>query len=221
MRLRSRVLGSLGALLAVIAVVALAGCGTSRSARSTAAKTSAPTAAELLREPSRFVLAAGTSLPGYTLNRDASGVFTNAMAAKSADLATRKLIVGTGRITGYTRNWLPVGGGSGTAALASSASTFATEAGARRGFELGVKAIGASYGTIEVTPPIGARSRVFTVQMDGPANALTLLLIAWQYDRVLATVVATGDSDVFNASWPIGLARQQQQRIAAAIAAAR
>jgi hypothetical protein len=160
-----------------------------------------------------LVLNARDSLQGYVLNRAASGPITNAMAARNASPAVQAQIDGTGRIMGYSTSWYPTGNAGGTAEIVSSASTFRTIEGARKAFDLGVKAIGRSYSTINITPPIGNRSHVFTIQMDGPVNALTLLLVAWQYDHVLATVVATGDVDTFNADVAIKLARRQQRMI--------
>lgn len=203
---------------AALATLGLVGCGTAVHPRETTITKAPSPSSSAYREPRRLVLTAPGSIPGYELNRSGSGPLTNEMAAKSGNPATRNQIVGTGRITGYGTSWYPAGRAGSTAQIASSASTFATDSGARRAFVLGVEALRRSYSTIAVTPTIGSRSHVFTIQMDGPVDSLTLILIAWQYERVVATLVATGDSDTFNADVAIGLARRQQRQIARALA---
>ena len=155
-------------------------------------------------DPKALVLAPSDLPRGFVLDREESGLRTNADEAKDGREA-RELIVRTGRVTGYEVTWSKRG-----ATLDSRADLCRRAAGARvllDFVEEGMQKSGIA-GLRRAPASVGAESWIYF-----GSRPVAFTLVAWRYERVFAGIVAVG---LTNAK-TLELARKQQRRIVTAL----
>lgn len=154
-------------------------------------------------DPKLLVLQQADVPAGFQLDRDESGVRTNAGEAKSGPEA-RALIARAGRVTGYEASW-----SKESITLQSRVDLCERSAGARVVFDYiedGMKLAGIK-GLRREPAGIGSESWVYWA---GPRG---LTLVAWRHGRVFAGIVGLG----LTKARALALARVQQRRITAAL----
>jgi hypothetical protein len=161
--------------------------------------------AALAVQPGSLVLRSADVPAGFVLDREASGIRTNADEGGS-DRKSRALIARLGRITGYQSEWHR---GAERDSIVSRADVFRTKDGARRYVDLAADSLRASgiKGLRKSVIRLGDEAYVFH---GGPTGEI--VWVVWRSGRVAGTVVGWGVQRAVTLS----LSRTQQRRIAAA-----
>lgn len=173
------------------------------AAAATALALAVPAAAARI-DPATLVLSQADVPAGFRLDREGSGIRSNATEARN-DRRLGAQFRRWGRVTGYEAEF-----DRADATISCRADLFATARGAREMFELFEREVAKSgiLGLERTRIGLGAGGWVY-----GGGSAAAFVLVAWRDGRVFAGIAATGVSR----KQTIALARTQQRRIAAAL----
>lgn len=169
----------------------------------TALALAVPAAAATI-DPATLVLSQADVPAGFRLDREGSGVRSNAAEAKN-DRELGAQLRRWGRVTGYEAEF-----DRADATLSCRADLFTSPRGAREMFELFEREVAKAgiRGLERTRIGLGAGGWVY-----GGGSAAAFVVVAWRDRRVFAGVAATG----LSRRQTLALARVQQRRIAAAL----